>query len=515
MGRFAIRTMVLVAAIWHVGGVASAQDEVLTFDGEAPVDGPDLFTIPFAVPAGTVEIEVLLDDLLEENILDWGVDDEAGWRGWCGGSHEPAIIGVDAASRGFVPGPMEAGEWSVVVGKAKISTTPAPYHVTVTLRQTATLEPRPERRPYVPSEPLELGARWYAGDFHVHSIESDDATPTLDEIATFAESRGLDFVVITDHNTVTAQDFMVEAQTGHPRLLFFPGMEITTYNGHANAIGATEWVSHRIGMGGQTIDGTATAVESQGALLSINHPMLELFDLCIGCAWHHDLTADRIDAVEVGSGGWSQAGRYLDEAAIDFWDELCDQGAHIAALGGSDDHRGGEDEGSFQSPIGDPTTMVFAEALSVDAILTAIRAGRTVVKLQNIDDPMVELVSSDVVEGDTVSCERATLVARVTGGSGQTVRFVQDGVPMEAIPVDADPFEASIEVTPSAEGETRWRAEVLVDGRIRTVTSNLWFRWGEEPTEPVEPPTDDASGCGCSAATGREGLAVSRLLVWL
>lgn len=38
-------------------------------------------------------------------------------------------------------------------------------------------------------------------------------------------------------------------------------------------------------------------------------------------------------------------------------------------------------------PIGDPTTMVFAEDLPVQAILASIASSRTVVKLQGPVDP--------------------------------------------------------------------------------------------------------------------------------
>jgi len=68
--------------------------------------------------------------------------------------------------------------------------------------------------------------------------------------------------------------------------------------------------------------------------------------------------------------------------ALAFWDALLDEGAHVAAIGGSDDHRAGVDLDRLQSPIGSPTTMVYADELSVAAIVAAVRAGRTVVKLE-------------------------------------------------------------------------------------------------------------------------------------
>src|SRR5262245_44424090 len=94
-------------------------DEVLTFEGEAPAGGPDHFCLPFQVPADVPEIEVRHESRTPPNILDFGVDDPAGYRGWGGGTSEPAVIGVLAASRAYVPGPLPPGAWRVVVGKAQ------------------------------------------------------------------------------------------------------------------------------------------------------------------------------------------------------------------------------------------------------------------------------------------------------------------------------------------------------------------------------------------------------------
>lgn len=111
-------------------------------------DGPEThFFLSFEVPEGIAEIEVQHDDLSSENILDWGLDDPNGFRGWGGGKSDPAIVGLEAASPSYVPGQIPAGTWEVVVGKAKIVATPAEYDVCIVLRTEPTLEPQP-RTPY-------------------------------------------------------------------------------------------------------------------------------------------------------------------------------------------------------------------------------------------------------------------------------------------------------------------------------------------------------------------------------
>lgn len=500
----------LVLVALTITAPARAAETVVDLSGAVPAGGPDHFFLPFDVPAGIVEVEIQHDDLSSENILDFGLDDPNGTRGWGGGNAEPAIVGVQAASRGYLAGPIPPGTWRVVVGKAKVQVTPANFSVKAILRDAATLAPQPERTPYTPAPAIDDKGGWYAGDFHVHSRESGDAKPTLDEIAVFAKGRGLDFVLLSEHNTLSQLDFYADALQKHPDFLFLPGMEFTTYAGHANAIGATKWVDHRIGQPGVTIGSAAQAFRNQGALLSINHPTLDIGDLCIGCGWKHDLDYALVDAVEIQTSTPGTLGLILPASAVAWWDALCAKGHHLAALGGSDDHRAGVGLNAFQSPIGDPTTMVRASELSTAAIIEGVKNGRTVVKLWGPSEPMIELAASVAPAGDTVTAPNVTFEAKVSGGIGRSVRFVVDGQPRDAVSVATDPFSVTLELDAPAKGEARVRAEVLESEVLRTITSHLWLRApgvdagvdaGSDAGPGTKPsPADESSSCGCRVA---------------
>lgn len=504
--RPSLATVVCLAVV-AASAPARADEEVLVRDGEVPTDDDVRFVeLPFEVPEGIVELEVRHDDLSESNILDWGLSDPLRNRGWGGGNTEPAVVGVEAASRSYLPGPLPAGTWRVRIGEAKLVELPARYHVEIVLRDAPTLPPQPERTPWAPGPALATGPRWWAGDLHVHSRESGDADPTIDEIAAYARGRGLDFVELSDHNTVSQLELMVDAQARNPEVLLVPGVEYTTYQGHANGIGATEWVDHAVGLGGVTIQGAARAFADQGAIFSINHPTLDLQDFCIGCAWTWDLPARWIGGVEISTGGWSESGWLLSPPATELWDELSRQGHHTTAVGGSDDHSAGLDAGAFQSPIGDPTTMVWADELSVPAILAGIRAGRTVVKLQGPDDPMIELGWSVPPVGDTVSAAHVTLTVQVTGG-GDRLMLVRNGETAERVDIDADPFLHDFELDAPATGEDFVRAVVVLDDAPRTVTSNVWLRTGAgAPPAPARL----ARGGGCAVTVSGRGGPPSR-----
>lgn len=471
-------------------GAARAQAPiVLTFDAAVPGGSETHFFIPFTVPAGVVEIEVRHDDLSPDDILDWGLEDASGFRGWGGGNTEPAVVGVDRASRSYVPGPIAAGAWRVVVGKAKLVSANPGYHVEVEMRFSGTLAAQPTRAPYVDPAPLRSTAAWYAGDFHVHSRESGDASATLDQIGTLAVARELDFVTISDHNTHTANDFFADVQGRFPTLLFVPSVEFTTYAGHASVPGALTWVNHRIGVEGATIEDAVAAYHAQGAVFSINHPEYDLGDLCIGCAFRHPIAPESIDAIEIMTTSLPVVQALFLDPTIARWDALCDSGAHVAALGGSDDHRAGMGTGTLDSTIGGPTTMVYAASLSTPAILEGIRSGRTSVRIRGPESPKVILDATSPLDGDTVHARATTLTTDVEGGAGDTLLYFRDGVQEgDAVVITSDSFHHELRVVAPPSGESRYRAEVYdMMGRV-TVTSHVYITRTGAPT---------ASGCSC------------------
>lgn len=485
-----LRASLTLLILLSLAARASAQDgeTIIPLDDIAPSGDETHFFIPFEVPAGVAEIEVRHRGITEGNVLDWGLEDPDGFRGWGGGLTEPSVVNADAASRGYVPGPITPGTWRVVIGKALIREEPAEYELEVVLRESATLAAQTERRAYEEREPLEVGRRWYAGDFHVHSRESGDATPTLDEIAELALSRGLDFVVITDHNTHTNLDFFADVAERYPELLFIPGVEFTTYAGHANAIFATEWVDHRIGVEGATIEGAINAYRGRDAFFSINHPALNLGAMCIGCAWEHEVDPALIDGVEVGSLEIDTVGFLFADQAIAFWDELLDGGSRAVALGGSDDHRAGKNLSAQQSPIGSPTTMVEADELSVRGIRDALRAGRTSVKMGSPDDPLAYIEPFDgKFTGGPIE-----LTLKVFGGSeGQLLALLENGQTVRTWELEDGDRTIEVQLAPPEEG-ARYRVEVHAT-YIRAISSHVFI----DPSE---------GGCGCNASNADEAL---------
>ena len=191
--------------------------------------------LPVEVPPGTAGLRVELDyDRADGAVLDLGCFGPGGFRGWSGSSRESFVIARDAATPGYLPGELEAGTWQVMIGVHRVPPDGVGYRLTA---QTATaaaalypslypsLGPSPSALgPPVPVDrpprrmlPARAGRRWLAGDLHTHTVHSDGVL-TVSELAALAAGRGLDFLAVTDHNTVSHHAELAAAsrRTGSP-----------------------------------------------------------------------------------------------------------------------------------------------------------------------------------------------------------------------------------------------------------------------------------------------------------
>ena len=109
-------------------------------------------------------------------------------------------------------------------------------------------------------------AKYLRGIFHVHSIFSNDSHAKLNRIIEFAEDLDLDFIIITDHNTLIGQEtYRAMERPQSPMLIF--GEEISTEDGHLIAIGIDE--EPPAGMGSQML---VDWVHKSGGYVIIAHP---------------------------------------------------------------------------------------------------------------------------------------------------------------------------------------------------------------------------------------------------
>lgn len=296
--------------------------------------------------------------------------DPASYRGAPGRSDPPARIGAWGATPGLVPGPLQPGTWKAEVNMNYVLEGPAcTYTLRIWLEDDATQEVLPSPRP-LPAAIPGTGPGWYAGDLHMHSHHSDGRW-SIAELWHALQQRSLDFFVLTDHNALTGQAEVAALDTG--RVLPIPGIEVTMRKGHMLAIGVDSLISWWVGRDNRTIADVIRDIHAAGGVAIIAHPGADASPICHGCRWEMANVDPRdVDAVEVWNSAW-QLDEDNDNSMI-FYDAWLARGYRVPISGGSDEHG---DQPTF--PTGVPTTYVYAQELSRQAILDGLRAGHTVV----------------------------------------------------------------------------------------------------------------------------------------
>jgi hypothetical protein len=392
--------------------------------------------VPFAVPAGVERITVRLTyDKGDKTVVDLGLWDPARFRGWSGGTRDRFTVSPTDASPGYLSGPLPAGRWRIVLGVPNIRAgSRSRYRVDVWFDRgtqhaasTAIADP-----------PLRTGPGWYRGDLHTHDAHSDGScaprgeaeTPRipcpLSRTVAAAAAAGLDFVAVTDHNTVSHFDGLRELQPWVAPLLLIPGTEVTTFRGHANIFAPRRFVDFRLGSR-KGIRALQDEAADAGAILSINHPALPSGELCMGCGWTWpDTDWSRVAAIEVVNGPRADG----PLAGTAFWFAQLDAGHRITGIAGSDNHD--PDAPTGQSPIGRPATVVRATGLSTPSILQGIRGGNVFIDVEGSRDRLLDVEATQdggvAVMGGTLSTRGAIdLKVRVQGVPDASVKVVGRG----------------------------------------------------------------------------------------
>lgn len=311
--------------------------------------------LPFEVPTGAAGVEVRLEYDRSAGVLDLGCVGAGGFRGWSGGARDRYAITADAATPGYLPGAPEAGEWQVALGLHRVGPAGVSYEVSVRVGDVV-VDPLPSapsapERPAPRDLPAPPGMRWLAGDCHAHTVHSDGSS-TIEALAAAAVGQGLDFLAVTDHNTVSHHAALPEIGRKYG-IVLLPGQEVTTDTGHANVFGDVGWIDFRR----PATDWVAEA-DRRGALMSINHP------LAADCAWRQPLST-RPPLAEVWHWTWLDP-RWGGPIA---WWQAWDQA--VVPIGGSDFHSPADGR-----PVGTPTTWVLCAG---DDVLGGLRAGRTAI----------------------------------------------------------------------------------------------------------------------------------------
>ncbi|MCR5149843.1 MAG: CehA/McbA family metallohydrolase [Clostridiales bacterium] len=269
--------------------------------------------------------------------------------------------------------------------------------------------------------------RWYSGVVHSHTTRSDGKY-SPQELVKKAEDKGLDFIIITDHN-VCLDEIPQSENT-----LVIPGVELTDQMGHTNIWGVHYPIDN---FDLENYEGWEKAVQTakqNGATVCINHP------LCSNCGWHWPLEVEKADCVEV----WNGPQHTDNMICTSWWHDELRKGKKIPAVGGSDFHR----EHVVTAFLDNPTTYVYADECTEDEILKSIRLGHVTIS-PNVGGQMIEINSGSSIIGDTVKIKDDTTVTIKVNRiqKNQILRVIdRDGVKFEYKATVSAPYIVSLPV---------------------------------------------------------------------
>ncbi|HZQ09115.1 MAG TPA: CehA/McbA family metallohydrolase [Anaerolineae bacterium] len=457
------------------------------FEGDfVPSQEKEYVHLPFEMPHGATRLDVEYsyshqidsDPLLHGgNTIDLGVFDErgieflnAGFRGWSGSERLAFFITETEATPGYLAGALTPGVWHIGLGLYKIADEGCQYRVAVTIttdaNSTSSLS-RPRIPSNLPSSPIQSRrGNWLRGEMHCHTIHSDgDSTP--EKLLQIARERGLDFLAITDHNSISCQR---ELETfSEPGLILIRGVEVTTFKGHFNVWGILDWIDFRVTCPEQMAAAIRAATD-KGALTSCNHPKP------YGPMWDYG-EVEGYHCIEVWNGPWIEN----NESALKFWAERLAHGKRIVAVCGSDWHTLAELEQEHPRAPGTPTLWVYVpETPSADAILNAIHRGHVTLS----DEPngaFLELCAGDDLSargGDVLTRDSNDVIlfqVHCLNGAGNTLTLLdQKGIVFsQRIQAAEETVRARVPVKDSLYIRAELRGD---DDIVHALTNPIYFQ---------------------------------------
>ncbi len=424
----------------------------------------DYLYAPFDLPQPARRLEVryhytarMSHDRVEGgNVIDIGIFDPrgsdfpggAGFRGWSGSDRQTFTITATEATPGYIPGPLPAGRYQIILGLYRIWPQGADFKIEIEADgwgydETAVSKAAPTFSPATGAGHKTAGSvassfLWLRGDLQSHTFHSDGkGSPS--QLVTKARALGLDFLAVTDHNTISHHPPLIELADDD--LLLIRGQEVTSYYGHMNVWGTGRWCDFR-SRSEEAMAAIIALAHESGGLCSINHPKKG------GPPWEYGPNLP-VDAIEVWQGPWPNR----NNESLALWEELLRDGRRLPAVGGSDYHCPSGDQETGFLRLGQPTTWVKVSERSPAGVLNGIRAGRTCISASP-EGPMLDLRAT----GDDITAEMgqalslpagrpAHVAVEVTGGAGLTLRLLTEAGIVDETKLDSDRATVNVETT--------------------------------------------------------------------
>ena len=302
------------------------------------------------VEKGTTEIHLRLVESSTKagNELKILIYDPCGdFRGWMDKNKDELLLKKNESSLNGVSGYLPEGEWKILIEFGMISN-----DFLCEIEEDSSLSPS--------------NSEWFVGELHSHTTKSDGAM-SIEELIKEAKNHGLDFIFITDHDVPLLTN---KRNKSEGNFKVFPGTELTTFKGHALALGISRHVNPTLLH--KNPEDASNFVKSEGGIFGIAHPFFPPSPYCSGCKWSYNVSPKFIDFLEIwNSGGTGALFPAFNFASLSLWTEFLNDGYKIPATSGGDIHLR-EDFNEFWIPY-----HVRADEFELKQILCSIRSGKS------------------------------------------------------------------------------------------------------------------------------------------
>jgi hypothetical protein len=218
--------------------------------------------------------------------------------------------------------------------------------------------------------------KWFKGNTHTHSLNSDgDSSP--DDVVRWYREQRYHFLFFTDHNMVTPVDGLNAVFGAPERFLVVRGEEVTDQAAanpvHLNMLGGEGVVTPQ---GGETVAEAlrrnVAAITSARGVISINHPN---FGWAMSAA---DLAGGNgAQLIEIHNGHFmvNNTGGGGQPSAEALWDSMLSAGIRIFGIASDDMHELKQPWSKASARPGQGWVVVRADRLTPESVLSALAAG--------------------------------------------------------------------------------------------------------------------------------------------
>jgi hypothetical protein len=318
-----------------------------------------------------------------------------------------------------------------------------------------------------PGAPL----RWYKGNTHTHTLNSDgDSTP--DDVVRWYREHGYQFLVLTDHNFVTSVDGLNALHGADQQYLVVRGEEVSSRAGdkpiHVNGLDVDRRVEPHTGASvGDVLQRTVDGIRSASGVPHINHPN---FQWAITGQELQQVRNNRLFEIFNGHPQVNQEGGGGVPGLEEVWDRILASGTLLYGIAVDDAHVFKQPGNARVAGPGRGWVMVRAARLETKALLEALESGNFYASTGVVLDDVVATTTGLTVRVKTEGTSKYRI--RFIGRGGETLHEATEPTATYTFTGDEGYVRAKVL---ESNGRVAWVQPVQVSRKTALGATGLWI----------------------------------------